>query len=226
MKQIAEKITEKTNKNDFVEIKFTGYANRDIFDSNIEEDLKKLNPEAKAKETIVAIGQRMVVQGLDNALEDKEISKEYEITIKAKDGFGERRRELIRTIPLSSFTAQNVNPKAGMVLALDNHVVKILAVSGARVTADFNNPLAGKELKYKFKIIRKINDEKEKIESLFKFFFGFVPEFNLGNEVKVKGQKNFEVLVKLHKKRFKELIGKELEFEEKLENEGKKDISE
>ena len=38
---------EKIIKGDFVEIQFTGKANGEIFDSNIPEDLKKLNKEGK-----------------------------------------------------------------------------------------------------------------------------------------------------------------------------------
>ena len=103
-----------------------------------------------------------------------------------------------------------------MVFALDNHVVKIITVSGARVTVDFNNPLAGKDIKYKFKIIRKVSDEKEKIESLFKFFFGFVPEFEVKDKIILKGEKNLEDSINLVRDRFKELLGKELVFEEKI----------
>ena len=36
----------RTKKNDFIEIKFTGYANGKVFDSNIEEEAKKINQEA------------------------------------------------------------------------------------------------------------------------------------------------------------------------------------
>ena len=46
-----------TKKNDFIELKYTGYANNEIFDSNIEEDLKKLNPKAKAEKFIIVICQ-------------------------------------------------------------------------------------------------------------------------------------------------------------------------
>jgi len=71
-------------KKDFVEIKFTGYSNGNVFDSNIEEDLKKIDSKAKPKETIVIVGEGMVVNGLDNALEGKEIGKDYEINVPAK----------------------------------------------------------------------------------------------------------------------------------------------
>jgi len=212
-------ISHKTKRNDFIEIKFTGIANGQIFDSNVEEDIKKLNPEAKPQKTLVVIGQGMVVSGLDKALEDKEFDKEYEISFKAKEGFGERRRELMRTIPLNSFTQQKVNPQPGMVLALDNHVVKIIAVSGARVTADFNNPLAGKDLSYKFKIIRKVSDDKEKAETLFNLFFRAVPEFEVKEKsVIVKGPKAMESLIDHYKEKFKELMDVELKFEEKEED--------
>lgn len=204
-----------TQKKDFIEVKYTGFANGEIFDSNIPEDLKKLNPDAKVEKMIVVIGEGIVVPGFDKALENKEIGKEYEISLSAKEGFGERDRNLMRTIPLKSFHEQKVNPQAGMLLTLDQNLVKIVAVSGARVIADFNNPMAGKNLKYKFTITRKIEDEKEKSETLFKLFFRLVPEFELKeNSVVVKGPKNFELFVNVYKEKFKELIGKELVFEE------------
>ena len=210
------------NNGDFIEIKYTGYANDQAFDSNIEEDLKKLDPKAKPEKTIIVLGQGMLVSGLDSQLEKKEIDKEYEIEISAKDGFGERKRNLIRTIPLSSFTQQKVNPSPGMVLTLNNALVKIIAVSGARVTADFNHPLAGKELKYKVKIVKEITDDKEKTESLLKFFFRFAPDFELNeNKVFVKLPKELEPMVQFYKEKFKELIKKDLEFEEKKQEESK-----
>ncbi len=224
---MAEQTSEhKTHKNDFVEIKFTGYANNEIFDSNIDEDIIKINPKAKADKLIVVIGQGMVVKGFDKELENKYINKNYEVNVKPAEAFGQRDRTLMKTIPLGAFTQQQVSPRPGMVLTLDNHVVKIIAVSGARVVVDFNNPLAGKELKYNFKIIRKIEDEKEKIESLLKFFFGFIPEFEVNEKIKIKAPKNVEPLIKLYDDKFKELLGKSLEFEEKQEEKADKNKQE
>ncbi|MEM4259522.1 MAG: FKBP-type peptidyl-prolyl cis-trans isomerase [Candidatus Pacearchaeota archaeon] len=217
-------------KKDFVEIKFTGYANGSIFDSNIEEDLRKIDSKAKPKKTIIIVGEGMVVPGLDNALEGKEIGKEYEIKISAKDGFGERKRELVKTIPLKVFNEKNVNPAPGMVLAMDNSLVRIIAVSGARVVSDFNNPLAGKELVYKFKIERIVRDEKEKASALFELIFKFVPDFELKeNAIVVKGPKILEKFVDNFKDKFKEFLGKELKFEfveKKPENKKEKEEAE
>jgi len=211
-------ISQKTKRNDFIEIKYTGYANGQLFDSNIEEEAKKINPEAKVEKTIIVIGQGMVVPGLDKAVEDKELNKEYEIDVPFKDGFGERRRELLRTIPLSAFHKQKVDPQPGMVLALDNNIVKIITVSGARVMTDFNNPMAGKNLNYKFRIIRFVKEDKEKAETLFQLFFKFIPEFEVKeSKVIVKGPQILEEIIKHYKEKFKELMKKDLGFEEKTE---------
>lgn len=202
-------------KNDFIEIKYTGYANKEIFDTNIEEDLNKLNPDLKPQKTIIVVGQEMVVHGLDEKLIGREIGKQYEIIIKPIEAFGERKRELIKTISLKAFTEKNVSPKPGMVLTLDNFLVKIIAVSGARVVTDFNNPLAGKEISYKFIIVRKLIDEKEKIESLFKIFFKFIPEFKIKEKIVVKGHTELELFIKTYSQKFREIIGRDLLFEEK-----------
>ena len=206
-------------KNDFIEIKYTGYANGDIFDSNMEDDLKKLDKKAKPYKIVVIAGQETVIKGFDNALIGKEIGKHYEITLSAKEGFGERKRELIKTIPLKAFSDQKVSPYPGMVLTLDNLMAKIITVSGARVITDFNNPLAGKEIKYKFTILRKLNDEKEKIESFFEIYFRFMPEFEIKDKIIIKGKKELEIFVKMFNPKFKDLFGKEMEFEEKKEKE-------
>lgn len=207
---------EKTKPKDFLEIKFTGYANNQIFDSNIEEDLKKMNSEAKPEKTIIILGQGMLVPGLDKQLENKELDKEYEIKITSKDAFGPRDRNLIKVIPLKSFTEQKLNPQQGMMFALDNHPVKVIAVSGARVTTDFNNPLAGKDLTYKIKIMRKVEESREKAETILKLLFHFVPEIEIKEKkVIVKLPKGLKSMIESVKEKFKELSGLELEFQEK-----------
>jgi len=206
-------------KKDFIEIKFSGYTNGTLFDSNIDEDLKKLHPDAKAEKMIISVGEGMVVPGLDKSFEGKEVGKEYEIKLSPKEGFGERRRELVKTIPLGVFSEQKISPYPGLVLSMDGAIVRIITVSGARVVADFNNPLSGKEIMYKYTIVRKVDDEKEKCTALFQFYLKFVPDFEAGEKIIVKGTKPYEAIVKGLGSKFKEILGKEMEFrlEEKKE---------
>ena len=211
------------NKKDFVEVEYSGYSKGVLFDSNIEKEVKKLNPEGSGEKTIIAIGEKMVITGLDNDLEGKEVGKEYSVVIRPREGFGERNRQLVKTVPLKAFTSHKINPLPGMSFNIDNQLVRVIAVSGARVTADFNNPLAGKELEYKYKIIRKIEDEKEKIKGLFKNLFRMIPEFKVEEDkIVVKGPKGMQIFVKAFNKKFEEIIGKGLAFEEVKPSESKK----
>ena len=205
------------NKGDFIDLEYTGYTNGEVFDSNVAEDFKKMdhNPGDKPKKLVVVIGQGFVVPGLDKALEGKEVGKSYETDVKFKDGFGERKRDLVKIIPLRVFTDKRVNPYPGLTLAMDDMLARIITVSGARVVTDFNNPLAGKDLHYKFKISRKVDDEKEKATSLFESLLGFAPEFEVKNDIILKGPKAFEAIVKMLGKRFKEILGKEIKLEVK-----------
>jgi len=219
----------KTKKNDFVQIEFTGYLDGKPFDSNRPEDLKKINPDANSDthpKTIVIIGEKMVVSGLDTELENKEIGKEYEVHLPYKEAFGPRKREFVKTIPLRVFTEQKINPTPGQTLFLDNMIARIITVSGARVVTDFNNPLAGKDLDYNFKIIKIITDEREKCDAFFKFFFKLEkPEFEIKEKkIVVKGPKPLEQIIKMYKEKFKEIFKKDLEFklEEKKPEEAPK----
>lgn len=212
-----------TQKGDFVELVFTGRVNGAVFDSNNPEDLKQLNPDHKPRKTIAIVGEHMVVPGLDEALVGKELNKQFKIHVLPQKGFGERKTTMVRPVPLKVFTSQRIVPEPGMTLLLDQTLVTIRAVSGARVTVDFNNPLAGKELDYEVTIIRKIEDVKEKAELFFEWYMRSKPEIEVRDKVIVKAEKNFEPIINLFKEKFKQIVGVELGFE--LKESAKPDTS-
>ncbi|MEK6899381.1 MAG: FKBP-type peptidyl-prolyl cis-trans isomerase [Nanoarchaeota archaeon] len=206
---------ENTKKGDFIQIVFTGRTQGKIFDTNDEEHIKEIDSENPPRKVILIVGEHMVNQGFDNALEGKEFNKKYSIEVPSKEAFGPRRTELIRTIPMKAFIEKNVYPKAGMTLALDGALVRISAVSGSRVIADFNHPLAGKDLSYDFKILHIVHDVKERAETFFGFFFRFIPNFEVHEkEVIVTAQKPLEPFINAFAEKFEKLVGKKLSFKE------------
>jgi len=217
---LNDKTAETTQKQqiksgDFIEIRFTGFVNGKPFDSNISEDLKKLNPEAEPEKTIIIVGKEMVVPGLDKEFVGKEFNKEYSITISYKEGFGQRYKELIRTIPLKIFTQQKIVPRPGASFVLDNRLAKVIAVSGARVITDFNNPLAGKDLEYKFIAVRPVTDLKEKVEAVCKLIFHFIPKIEIEkNAVTIHGPKVLESIIKHREPEFNNLLNAQVHFKE------------
>ncbi len=219
---------EKIQKNDFIEIEFTGKANNEIFDTTNKQEAKKIGINSDVKPVIVSVGNEMLLKGLDENLEGKEINKKYSIKIEPEKAFGKRNSQLIKTIPMKIFKEKNMNPMPGMVFQMDNHMVRILSVSGGRVTADFNNPLAGKEVEYDFKILRKVEDTKEKINSIQDFFFRQRFEFEIKEKEKkvIFKETKLTQLLQMFAPKFKEITGFEFEiFQEKTEVDKKEEKS-
>jgi FKBP-type peptidyl-prolyl cis-trans isomerase SlyD len=158
----------KTKKGDFVEIKFVGrLEDNTIFDLNDKELAKKENIQAHIHDkTIICLGFKDVVQGLDDFLIDKEENKKLEITIQPELGFGKRDAKYFSMIPLNKFKDQKFAPMPGLRIEVDGTPGTIKSVSGGRVLVDFNHPLAGHTLKYEVTIQRIVSDLKEKVSSL------------------------------------------------------------
>ncbi|MDP2860333.1 MAG: peptidylprolyl isomerase, partial [bacterium] len=202
-------------KNDFIEIEFTGKANNEIFDTTNKAEAKKIGIEADVKPIVVSVGNEMLLKGLDENLEGKEIERQYSIKISPEKAFGSRNPSLIKTIPMKVFKEKNMNPVPGLTLQMDNYLAKVLSVSGGRVIVDFNNPLAGKEIEYEFKVLRKVEDIKEKINALQDFFFRNKFDFTIdekGKKVIFKEEKLIPFL-QIFGAKFKEITGLTFEIE-------------
>lgn len=200
---------EKTKKNDFIELSFTGKVkNGEVFDTNIPEEAKKIGLEINSGPFILCVGQEMVIKGLDKELENKELKKEYSVELLPKDAFQERKSSLVKLIPLNVFTQQKISPRPGMTFALDNMLVKVVSVSGGRVLADFNNPLSGKIISYKFTIKRKVDDINEKIKSVLDYFIRKDIKFNIKEKkVILELEENFSPLLGIINNKFSKILG-------------------
>jgi len=174
-------------KGDFVEVEYTGRIKDDIsaFDTTSTEEAKKagiFSNNAEYGPVIICIGQNDVLPGLDEKLDGAETEKDYHFEIPAERAFGKKDAKLIQLIPARKFTEQNVRPMPGLQINVDGYVGIIKSVAGGRTLVDFNHPLAGRELSYDIKVLRKITDKNEKIRSLFKLHLNLAPK-----EVMIEG---------------------------------------
>ena len=203
---------------DFVEIEFTGKIkdSQEIFDSNIQEDIKKAKLDIKEiKPFILSVGQKMLPSGFDQDLIEKEINKEYTLELKPEDAFGKRDKELIKMVPTKLFLEQRINPQRGMQLNLDGQIVKILSNSGGRTLIDFNHPLAGKEVVYNYKINRIVENENEKIDALFDFFFKQKLEYEVKDKKIIfkELKKELKPYLQIFAPKIKEILDLEINLE-------------
>ncbi len=208
-------------KKDFVEIEFTGRVkDGEVFDSNIKEDLEKLHAghshPVETEPFALCLGEGMFLKAIEDFLIGKpETSANYEIGLSPEQAFGKRDAQLIQRIPLKIFREQKINPIPGFVFNFDGRIGRVLASSGGRVIVDFNNPIAGKEVIYKIKVLRKINDIHEKAKALIKFLFREDLKFEIKeNKIIIEIEKPLVEFVKLFKDKFKEMLGLELEIKE------------
>lgn len=209
-------------KKDFVEIEFTGKTKEgEIFDSNIKEDLKKTGSKKEPKPFILCLGEGMFLKAIEDFLTGKETG-EYSIELSPEKAFGKRNSALVQIFPSKAFREHKLNPFPGAMFSFDGKLAKVISVSGGRVIVDFNNPLAGKEVSYKIKAIRKVEDLNEKIRALNEFLFGREFEFEVKDKIlNLKSEKEMVQFIGLFKDKYKELFGLDLEVQESISS-GKK----
>ncbi|MCK9596881.1 peptidylprolyl isomerase [Candidatus Pacearchaeota archaeon] len=202
-------------KKDFIEIEFTGkIKGGEVFDSNVKKDLEKLNPQANPKPLVFSLGEGMFLKGVDDFLIGKEVGK-YQIELVPEKAFGPRMKEFIQMVPIKIFGGQNINPFPGAVFNFDGRIAKILAVSGGRVTVDFNNPLAGKTVVYDINILKKIEDLNEKIKSFILFLFRRELNFSVKeNKIIIEAEKEMTQFIKMFGEKFKDMFNMDVEVKE------------
>lgn len=222
----------KIKNNDFIELDFVGKVKEtnEIFDTTMKEEAKKANlvqekSEDKFKPLGICVGQGMVVKGFDKALEGKEAGEGYEIELKPEDAFGKRDSKLVRILSLSEFRKRGIEPFAGMMLTLDSFLVRIASVTSGRVIVDFNNPLSGKNISYRFTIRKIVEDSKEKLLILSRLLVGIEPEIKI-EEKKAIVEFPFKLPEQIEaefKKKVKEITGIEVEAKEAKKPEKKEE---
>ncbi len=148
-------------------IKDTG----EVIETTIEEEAKKAGiykKDEKYEPLLVILGEKRVIEGLEEALYNMEEGEEREIEIPPEKAYGERDPRKIRVISIKEFRKAKVEPVPGKIVEINGVPAVVKSVSGGRVRVDFNHPLAGKTLIYKVKIVRKIDDPVEKVKYLVK----------------------------------------------------------
>lgn len=204
------------SKNDFIEIEFVGKVKdtKEVFDTNSKAEIEKNKLNFQAKPYIICVGKNMSIVGLDKDIEGKEVGKEYNTEFKPEEAFGKRNPSLVRMIPLKVFIEQRIMPQKGMQLSLDGAIVKVVSVSGGRVLVDFNNPLAGKVVSYTYKILRKVEDQNEKVNALQDFFFRKRFDFAIKDkEVTFKVEAPLVKFIEMMSKPFEDILSLKIKAE-------------
>jgi FKBP-type peptidyl-prolyl cis-trans isomerase 2 len=175
----------KYEKKDFVKVNYSMWAN----DKLIQTTDKKLGEENKLQGQVyeprtIVLGHNLIIDKVDKQiLKGENIA---ELDLKAKDAFGLKKKELIKTFPKSSFDEQKLKPVVGIVYNFNGNLGCVKSISSNRIMVDFNHLLAGFDIKINYEVTKKVTDLKEKISFIMKNFLQLPENYY---EIKITGKK-------------------------------------
>lgn len=164
-------------KGDIVRIDYEAYVAEDnrLFDTTKESAAQEAgiyDEKYKYAAMPVLIGAGKVFPGLEEAIMAATVGEENEVTLPYAEAAGERDPKKVEIYPLRDFIKQEIQPYPGLELTLGNRRATVMSVTAGRVRVDFNNPLAGKDLVYKFTVTEVIEDPVQKALALIDLDFG------------------------------------------------------
>lgn len=138
----------KAEKGDTVNVEYEGrFEDGEVFDSTEKHGGEPLE---------FKIGAGQMIPGFDKAVEGMSVGESKEVTLKAKDAYGEQKDYLVRDIPKASLPGK-MKLEKGMTIGMTmpngiNIEARVLSVGKSGIKVDMNHPLAGKTLIFKIKL--------------------------------------------------------------------------
>jgi len=146
-----------------------------LYDTTNEADAKDAdiyNEKYTYSPMAYIVGSDKLFAVLDEAISKAEVGVETEVLIPSEDAAGVRDPKLIEVYPIREFNRQSINPYPGLQVTLGNRNGHVMSVGAGRVKVDFNSPLAGFDLLYKFTVTEVIEDPTEKAKAIVEVNFG------------------------------------------------------
>lgn len=184
----------KVEAGDIVMVEFDAWVEdtKELFDTTNEtvaKDNDMFNEKMVYGPQPLIVGKGRLFPGLDEHMVKAEVGKEYEVLIPPEKAAGVRDAKLVELHPVREFLRQEIEPRVGLEVTVKNRPGYITAVTAGRVRVDFNNKLAGRTLKYKYKVVSKPMKPKELAELILKMSYGTSEGFDVehhGKDYKVK----------------------------------------
>jgi len=152
-----------------------------LFDTTHEavaKENKVFDEKAVYEPLPLLVGRGRLFPGLEKSLAEAEVGKEYELLLTPEEGAGPRDPKLVGLFPMRDFLKQEIMPEIGREVTIKNKTGYISAVTAGRVRVDFNNKLAGRGLKYKYKIVSEPETAQDKLNAVLKMDYGTTDGFS------------------------------------------------
>jgi FKBP-type peptidyl-prolyl cis-trans isomerase SlyD len=151
-----------------------------LYDTTYEDAAKDAgiyNEKVTYKPMAYIVGSNGLFPALDKAISEAKVGEEFTVEIPSEEGAGARNPKLIETHSIKEFYRQEINPYPGLTVSLGNKTGVVLSVGAGRVKVDFNNALAGHDLKYVMTVVEEITDDAEKAKAIIEADFAAADDF-------------------------------------------------
>ena len=219
-------------KGDIILVELTGRdaESRKVFETTSREIAEKegiFSENAIYKPIAIIVGKQALAKGLEKAIEEMREGEERKLSLMPEEAFGERKQELIGIVPLKEFQNRKIKPFPGLIVDLNGNAGRVQSISGGRVRVDFNNDLAGKQVEFEVKVLKKLETAEEKAKALVEKLLGRLEakikiqeeeaEIELPEEAQKSG--HLKVLEKIIEKEILENVKelKKVKFKERAE---------
>ncbi|HEX6995593.1 MAG TPA: peptidylprolyl isomerase [Gammaproteobacteria bacterium] len=98
-------------------------------------------------------GENQILPALERELEGLEVDDRKEITLEARDAYGEIRPEAFREVPAEQIPPEARRVGAQLSAAGYDGPIRVHEIKDDVVVLDFNHPLAGKALKFDIRVV-------------------------------------------------------------------------
>lgn len=114
------------------------------------DDGKQFDSSAGREPLQFTVGAGDVIAGFDRAVTGLEVGKSVKVRMEAKDAYGERRDDLVVTVPADQ-APQGL--AVGQRVSLGGRPATVTKVDTAGVTVDANHELAGQALNFEIQLV-------------------------------------------------------------------------
>lgn len=159
------------NDGDFIKVEYEMRAGEDkklvmTSDEKLAKDNDIFDEHTRYGAVTIIIGSDQVFQKINESLLKAEKDKDYEVDLTPEEGYGVRDPKNIKIHTYREFKKQNIDPVPGMEVHINNRHGKVLSVTPGRVLVDYNPPLAGRNIQYKYNIKEILESDHAKVLSL------------------------------------------------------------
>ena len=118
---------------------------------------------------VCVVGSGSLISGFEEALLEAEVDKDVDLELAPVDAYGEKDATMIETISIDKLRRAVRDPNAlylGAPVNIGGRQGYLSFLAAGRARIDYNHPMAGKTLKYNFRIVKVVEGKEEKVAAL------------------------------------------------------------